>query len=299
VHFASSWLFLPKSNTLNLVYVLPPEQYTQMNQDPYYQPPGFGQHQQSAYAAEQPPSFFEPQGPPINEAKEKRIELSLLARDTSSLPATCEVISAAFSLFSKHPAVYLAWLFCFWVVVGGMVTFSIMLGDHHRNGGTILVLGQLIFNIALIPLIHGLYYAAIQVSRSESAEMKLSYFYYTLTRPTFFLNLVVMSLVIGIIVGIGLILLVIPGVYFAICLMFAQLLFLEYEIHGLTWFQCMTISREVVSRNWCHWFGFAIVICLLSIVPFCLPIAMIAVVLAFRDTFGLIEQHEISLDSPL
>jgi hypothetical protein len=85
----------------------------------------------------------------------------------------------------------------------------------------------------------------------------------------------------------GLVCLLIPGIYLAVCFTFTELLFLEFGSKGLTKRQCLEISREVVHRDWFWWLSFNLILMVTCLIPFVgPPVAIIAFSITFRDIFG-------------
>jgi len=93
-------------------------------------------------------------------------------------------------------------------------------------------------------------------------------------------------------------LLIIPGFYFMVVLSFSSYVFLEYRCEGLGIIDSMTVSRKLLTRNFCYTFWIFIVVLFLicfgaflflvgSLIT--LPFSSFILVFAFRDIFGLSE----------
>jgi len=109
----------------------------------------------------------------------------------------------------------------------------------------------------------------------------------------YFLPLFLASLASSIVVGIGFILLLIPGIYLAISYMFTTFLVIDYHME---FWQAMEISRKIISRNWFAFLLFALVLCcinLLGALAFgigllvTLPVTSCAVAIAYKEIVGL------------
>jgi len=109
----------------------------------------------------------------------------------------------------------------------------------------------------------------------------------------YFLPLFLASLASTLLVSIGLVLLLIPGIYLAICYMFTTFLVIDYRME---FWQAMEISRKIISRNWFAFFLFALVLCfvnLLGALAFgigllvTLPVTSCAVAVAYKEIVGL------------
>jgi len=95
---------------------------------------------------------------------------------------------------------------------------------------------------------------------------------------------------------VGLILLIIPGLYLMIALHFAAFVYIEYRGAGLGVIQSMTVSRRVVHKHFCSILLFLIVctgLILLGLLSFgigllvTIPLTMLMTSVAVRDMFGL------------
>jgi len=298
-------------NTSTLpLYVLPPEQYSQQFGQQTIVQPGSVQPQMIYTQAPQqfapPQSYFPAAPPPYMETGTvlstqrpqnagQKLEASLLATE-SMPPCMSGTISKAFTIFSQNCGACLLWLLCVSGILGGFITGMYFLGSGHnirRIDPWVYLLPQLFVNVFIPPLLAGFSYAALQAVRAEGNRMAASHFFHA-CQPRIAIMIIAIKFMSGFLVALGFILLIVPGVYLAICLLFSELLYLEFGPHGLTVTQCLSISKTVVSRHWCWWFGFSLLLGLLSLVPFCWPVALIALVIAFRDTFGQIEAHDAS-----
>jgi len=288
---------------------LPPEQYTQQFgpqptfdspqpfiHQPFVQPIG-GQ----VFLTNQPiegQSSFYPNSPPPQYTQTvtqsvtptKALENSILARDI--IPSMSDCIGGAFRLFGRYCGFYVLWSLLSLLAMGGMIAL-IVVGAENGMKPVIYSMSQVAFSLIMLPYCAGLYYATLQVIRSDTAVMSVGFWGYAFS-PLIFIHLWCLQLVSSVFICLGLLLFIFPGIYLAVCLSLSQLMFLEFGKHGLGVVECINLSRAIVSRNWCWWFGFFIVIGLISIIPFMLPISMIALTLAFRDAVGLFETHDIS-----
>ncbi len=109
----------------------------------------------------------------------------------------------------------------------------------------------------------------------------------------YFLPLFLTSLASSILVGIGFIFLLIPGIYLAVSYMFTTFLVIDYHME---FWQAMEISRKIISRNWFAFLLFALVLCcinLLGALAFgigllvTLPVTSCAVAIAYKEIVGL------------
>jgi len=142
------------------------------------------------------------------------------------------------------------------------------------------------------PLTFGVFIAtAHSVRTGERVQYPLLFNAYYFYGPLFLL-----CLLNGLAISVGLILLVIPGLWAMIALSFSPMIYLEYRTAGLKIMDCFTISYKVINKNFCHVLGFFVVMSLFAIsgvlllgvgILVTVPIAQIAGVYAFDDIFGL------------
>lgn len=108
-----------------------------------------------------------------------------------------------------------------------------------------------------------------------------------------FLPIFLTSLLVGIFVLIGLILLIIPGIYLAV----AYSLAIAFVVgRNFDFWEAMEASRKIISRNWFSFFAFLLVLGLINIgralllgigLLFTIPLTSCAIAAAFEDIVGL------------
>jgi len=142
------------------------------------------------------------------------------------------------------------------------------------------------------PLSFGVFIAtAHSVRTGERVQYPLLFNAYYFYGPLFLLVLLN-----GLAISVGLILLVIPGLWAMVALSMSPLIYLEYRTAGLKIMDCFTISYKVINKKFCLVLGYFIVMSLFAISGVLLlgvgilvtfPIAQISAVYAFDDIFGL------------
>ncbi len=109
----------------------------------------------------------------------------------------------------------------------------------------------------------------------------------------YFLPLFLASLATSIAVGIGLVLLLVPGLYLAIGYMFTTFLVIDYRME---FWQAMETSRKIITRNWFAFFGFALVLLALNVLGalalgvgllVTIPVTSCAAAIAYKEIVGL------------
>ena len=109
----------------------------------------------------------------------------------------------------------------------------------------------------------------------------------------FFLPLLLLTLVSSILVSLGFILLIIPGVYLAVSYLFASLLVIDRR---LDFWPAMELSRRTVTPRWFTIFAFCLLLLLVNVAGalvlglgllVSVPLSICALTAAYADIFGL------------
>ena len=109
----------------------------------------------------------------------------------------------------------------------------------------------------------------------------------------YLLPLMLLSLVAGLFIGIGTLLLIIPGVYLAVAYMFASYLVVDRR---LDFWPAMELSRHTLNPRWFGFFAFMLLLVLLNLAGALLlgvgllvtiPVSFCAVTVAYAEIFGL------------
>jgi hypothetical protein len=232
----------------------------------------------------------EPTGPPPSQDE-------ILARDYSLDIGRC--ISRAWEITSAN----------FWPVVGvsflvlvvqsvvnqllGLISrpaMNAMVLNHEITAANIAIV--LATNIPGMPLtailMGGLFRYYLKLIRKQNATIGDAF--------SGFSNgigqLALFGLVQGILVTLGFVLCVIPGIYLAVAWYFGLLLIAD---KGLPFWEAMEFSRKTVSKHWFVVFGFLLVVGLLAalgLIACCIgvfvtcAVAFLAVTFAYEDIFG-------------
>jgi len=147
--------------------------------------------------------------------------------------------------------------------------------------------GSLIVSLVAAPLYAGYQIAAFRIMSGK--EFSFSDFFKGFG---YFLPLLLAGLAIGLIVAAGMMLLVIPGIYFSVAYLFALSLVVD---HGMEFWQAMETSRKVVTKHWFGLFGFMLLISLVNLLGIValvvgllvtIPVTACATAVAYRQVFG-------------
>lgn len=205
------------------------------------------------------------------------------------------VISEAWALTggAKWP-VFLAFVFYFIVAAGYMaVMVAAMMGAGAASEDpAAAIVIQLVLQIGMylvvLPLVFGI--MILGIKRAVGAPMSPSsiFGYYSKT-----LSLLGTLILVNIMVMIGLVLLVIPGIYLMVAYGMAMPLVVE---KGMSPWQAMEVSRKAITHRWFSFFGLWIVmslIMMISMIPlgigliWTMPMMVIAFGVIYRNMFGV------------
>jgi uncharacterized membrane protein len=150
------------------------------------------------------------------------------------------------------------------------------------------IVGQFIINLVILPIITGIFILGVRRSVNAPIEATSIFKYYKKT-ISLFLTMLLMYLMILL----GFILLIIPGIYLTIAYFMAMPLVVE---KGLSPWQALEVSRKTITHRWFSVFFFGIVISFLlmiSMIPLGIgliwtaPMMMIAYGILYRNMFGV------------
>ena len=137
------------------------------------------------------------------------------------------------------------------------------------------------------PLTAGFYIVANKISKGKPYEFGTFFKGFD-----FFVPLLLYSLIAGIFIALGLLALIVPGIYLAVAYTFAPL----FIVFGkMEFWDGMEFSRKLITRNWWSLFGFVLIIFLINLAGalallvgllFTIPLTYCAIYAAFEDIVG-------------
>ncbi len=147
-------------------------------------------------------------------------------------------------------------------------------------------LGALLLNFVLWG---GLRWMFLKLARGQKAELADAFAGFSVA----FVPLMLFSLISQVLIGLGILLCIVPGIYLAVSwLVFTELLILDKH---LDFWPAMELSRKVAGHHWWQLFGLCLVCLLLQFAGtllcvvglfFALPVTLAATVYAYEDIFG-------------
>ncbi len=160
---------------------------------------------------------------------------------------------------------------------------------HDSEPGVLQILVSVLAGALCYPLLAGLNMIGIRRAADQPATINELFAYFGL-----FVPLLVTGLAITVLTYLGLILLVLPGIYLGVSYALAIPLVVE---RGLSPWQAMEASRKAIGQHWFKVFGLFLalgLIMLLSAIPlliglvWTLPLAFIAIGVLYRTIFGVL-----------
>ena len=154
-------------------------------------------------------------------------------------------------------------------------------------GGSIPGIGAIVCIVLPAPLVAGFYIVARKINKDESYEFGDFFKGFD-----FFLNLFLSALISGIFVIVGLLLLIIPGLYLGVAYSFTYFFII---FHNMEFWPAMEASRKLITRNWFPVFGFVLVLGIINLLGllclgvgllFTIPLTCCAMYAAFEDVVG-------------
>ncbi|MBY6191050.1 DUF975 family protein [Microbulbifer agarilyticus] len=203
-----------------------------------------------------------------------------------------ETLSEAWAKTSgRKGTVWLGVLLYFVAYIAITVVASLITGQSmtnpDANQGLGAILSQVIIVAASAPLGAGLMMIGIKIARDEQVSGTEVFAHFDKTLP-----LAAGMILMYLLVVLGFILLILPGIYLMIGYIFMMPLIVDKNLGP---WQALEVSRKAVTKHWFPIFGFMIVLCLLYFAGFlalligliwAIPTLGIAYGILYRNMFG-------------
>lgn len=178
------------------------------------------------------------------------------------------------------------------LVVGGIFG-GLLMGSEPASAHPMVfivsqLVTQLVFTAIMIPLMAGIFMMCLTHLKGEQVTFGLLFGY---THK--FLPLLGAAILMNIMVTLGFVLLIIPGIYLMIAYLLAIPLVIDKDLGP---WEALEVSRKAITKNWFTFFGLYIVMTLilfLSLIPFglgiiwTLPMFAMMVAVLYRNLFGI------------
>jgi len=195
-----------------------------------------------------------------------------LARAPESLPLS-DYFKTGWGLFKLYPGGFVG--FC-------LVNLVIQLALSRIPSG-----GVVASAVVSTPLLMGNFIVSAKLLQGQTPDFRDFFAGFQ-----FFLPLLLLSLVAGLFIGIGTILLLVPGVYLAVAYLFASNLVVDRR---LDFWPAMELSRRTINPRWFGYFAFMLLVALLNLAGgialglgllVTIPLSFCTVTAAYADLFG-------------
>ena len=198
-------------------------------------------------------------------------------RITASLPLG-EYLKTGWELFKSYPGWYIGF-FLIYVVLQAVSRFIPFVGPVASFAvGPALMMGIFIVSAKLL-----------QGHTPQFNDFFLGF--------RFFIPLLLTALVGGVLIGIGMVLLIIPGVYLLVGYLFASFLVVDRR---LDFWAALELSRRTVQPIWFSMFAFVLLLMLINLAGVValgigllvtVPVTACAITAAYADIFGLLSDY--------
>ena len=194
-------------------------------------------------------------------------------RPPAALPLG-EYFKTGWGLFMQYP--------------GGFVGFCLLYFVIQAVLHSIPFVGAVASLAVSTPLIMGNFLVSAKLLQGQTPEFRDFFAGFQ-----FFLPLLLLSLVAGIFIAIGTMLLIIPGIYLAVAYLFASYLVID---RGLDFWPAMELSRLTVNPRWFGYFAFVLLLALLNLAGaialgvgllVTVPLSFCTMTVLYAEIFGL------------
>lgn len=209
-----------------------------------------------------------------------------------------ETLSEAWQLTRGAKATVVLAILIYVVVdlVVGALTSLIMFGSvqgmdaQHASGMGIAMtlLQNLIVMVVMLPAGAGIFMIGIHRAAGADIGVGQVFGYYHKLVPLFLTQLLMMLLIV-----IGYLLLIVPGIYLSVAYLLAMPLVVEKNLGP---WRAMEASRKAITKRWFGVFGFWLLLCLVNLLGalalglgliWTLPLSVIAFGILYRSVFGV------------
>ncbi|WP_179228615.1 hypothetical protein [Leptolyngbya ohadii] len=212
-----------------------------------------------------------------------------------------EYLNQGWEIFKQNTGGFISFfLLCAVIslILGGPANFTSDPEEVSNFARTWSSVGSLINGVISGPLNAGIIFVAFKILKRQATTF--SDFFKGFQNGKF-LQFFLASLVVGLLVVLGLILLILPGIYLAIAYSFTVPFMVDRK---LGFWEAMETSRKVISKRWFSFFGFLLLLALVNFVGALLcglgllvtiPLTSCAIVAAYRDIVGLNASSEMAI----
>jgi uncharacterized membrane protein len=172
--------------------------------------------------------------------------------------------------------------------IGEFVGFTLLIFAVSAVSSKFAFFGSFIFSAVAAPLYAGFGIVAFKLISGKPFQFADFFNGFNYLLPLFLAGLAG-----GLLVGFGMVLLLIPGIYLAIGYMFSTFLIIDYRME---FWQAMETSRQIITKNWFAFFGLGFALFALNFLGalafgvgllVSIPVSACAVAIAYKEIIGL------------
>jgi uncharacterized membrane protein len=198
-----------------------------------------------------------------------------------------DYFSRGWEIFKQYAWAFILFTLVTFIIAGLLALLPSPLGVRSGSGDA-MGGGNIVANILSPVLGVGYYFVAFQIARNRSYGFGDFFNGFKKFLPVF-----LTALVSGILIALGLVLLILPGIYLVVAYMFAQLFVVD---KNLGFWSAMEASRKVITKKWFSFFGLLLLLALLNLLGLILlgvgllvtiPLSACIVAAAYEDIVGL------------
>ncbi|MDJ0737316.1 MAG: hypothetical protein QNJ47_25175 [Nostocaceae cyanobacterium] len=193
-----------------------------------------------------------------------------------------QYFSRGWEIFSQYSCGFIGFLIVIGLISGITSQLPAPLGTGGGEKGGLV-------NFIISPILFaGIYIVALQIAKNK--PKKFSDFFRGFNKFIQIFNVNALS---SVLIGIGSLFLVIPGIYLAVAYMFSVLFVIDKKLNA---WSALSASRKVITKNWFDFFGLGILLILLNLAGalilvvglfVTIPWTYCIIVAAFEDIVGL------------
>ena len=172
--------------------------------------------------------------------------------------------------------------------IGEFVGFTLLIFAISAISSKFAFAGSFLFSAVAAPLYAGFGIVAFKLISGKPLQFADFFNGFNYLLPLF-----LGGLACGFLVSIGFVLLLIPGIYLAVGYMFTTFLIIDYRME---FWQAMETSRQIITRNWFAFFGFAFALFALNFfgalafgvgLLVSIPVSACAAAIAYKEIMGM------------
>jgi len=208
-------------------------------------------------------------------------------------------LSEAVLHVKKFVAAFTIWTIIDLCLITGQIIPNIAFRNSYTSSGMSIFFCAVVILVTLLTMVWnyiGIAFALKVLKQPEDSQLEygdqirllLTTSQEMLSKFQSIFKMIILTLIYSFAVFIGLICLIVPGVWLEVAFSLSMYIFVEYhEELPSSVVDSLRISMNVVNKQWFSWFLFLITCFFLSLLIIPIPIVLMAIAIAFRESVGL------------